>query len=107
MFSVGYTFGMDYILENTLEYKKWFLQLKDKTCKNRLLLRLARIENGNFGDYKQLDENLFELRCTFGGGLRIYYTLRGERVVLLLTGGNKSRQSSDIEKAKRMLRELE
>jgi putative addiction module killer protein len=50
---------------------------------------------------------LFELRFTFGAGIRIYYTLRGNQVVLLLAGGDKSSQSRDIEKAKAILNTLE
>ena len=62
---------------------------------------------GNFGDHKQLSTQLYELRFVVGGGLRIYYTIRGKKIILLLTGGNKSSQSKDIATAKDMLNELE
>jgi putative addiction module killer protein len=81
--------------------------LKDKTVKNQLLSRLARVENGNFGDTKAWAADLFELRCFFGGGLRVYYTVRNQRIVLLLAGGDKSSQERDIEKAKAILNTLE
>lgn len=72
-----------------------------------MLARLARVENGKFGDFKKLNGDLFELRFFFGGGLRIYYTIRNERVVLLLVGGDKSSQSRNINKARQMLNEPE
>ena len=71
-----------------------------------MLARIDRVQNGNFGDFKSLGGNLFELRFFFGGGLRIYYTVRNHQVILLLNGGNKSSQSKDIEKAKQMIQEL-
>ncbi len=75
--------------------------------KNRVLVRLAHIEDGYFGDMKRLSDDLFELRMFFSGGLRIYYTIRHGRVMLLLSGGDKSSQQRDIAKAKQMLNELE
>lgn len=96
-----------YTLEQTPEFETWFNGLRDKTIQNRLLARLARVENGNFGDYKVLDNRLMELRMTFGGGLRVYYTQRGEKIILLLQGGDKSSQQRDIEKAKYLITLLE
>jgi len=81
--------------------------MKDRSNKNKILSRLARVENGNFGDYKQLSSNLFELRFFFGSGFRIYYTIRHKQVVLLLVGGDKSSQCKDIEKANQIIGELE
>lgn len=97
---------MKYTLHSTKTFNSWLSGLKDRTVKNQLLSRLARVENGNFGDFKALDLNLFELRCFFGGGLRVYYTIRHEQIVLLLAGGNKSSQSRDIDKAKDLLNTL-
>ena len=91
---------MVYEIVSTPVFEKWLKGLKDRSTKNKLLSRLARIENGNFGDYKQLGRNLFELRFFFGGGLRIYYIIQDGHLVLLLAGGDKSSQSKDIEKAK-------
>ena len=98
---------MKYELQSTKTFSHWFSGLKDRTVKNQLLSRLARIENGNFGDTKPLSADLFELRCFFGGGIRLYYTIRNQRVVLLLVGGEKSSQSKDIEKAKTILDTIE
>lgn len=98
---------MNYELQSTQTFTRWFSGLKDRTVKNQLLSRLARVETGQFGDHKLLDANLYELRCFFGGGLRVYYTIRQQRIVLLLAGGDKSSQSRDIEKAKAILHDLE
>ena len=107
MYPVGYNQRVNYEIESTANYDKWFDGMKNRISKARIVARLARIEQGNFGDYKQLTEDLFELRFTFGGGLRIYYTIRNSRVVLLLNGGKKSEQSQNIAKAKEILDQLE
>jgi len=98
---------MHYTIETTATFLEWFDKLKDKTVKNKILARLSRIENGNFGDHKQLSSNLFELRFFFGSGFRIYYTLKNNQLVLLVKGGDKASQPKDIEKAKQILSELE
>ncbi|MDR2093754.1 MAG: type II toxin-antitoxin system RelE/ParE family toxin [Azoarcus sp.] len=97
---------MEYTIERTDAFMDW-LSCLPKTDKQRLAVRLNRLENGNFGDYKKIAENLFELRCFFGGGLRLYYTIRRTMVVLLLAGGDKDTQNRDIDLAKDMLRQLE
>lgn len=98
---------MKYTLQSTQAFTQWLSGLKNRTTKNQLLARLARVENGHFGDCKPLDSQLFELRCFFGGGLRVYYTIRHEHVVLLLAGGDKSSQRRDIDKANAILKTLE
>jgi putative addiction module killer protein len=98
---------MRFELRKTEIFDRWFAKLKDRSAKIKILARLDRVENGNFGDYKQIDKNLFELRIFFGPGYRIYYTIRGNTIVILLTGGKKATQSKDIEKAKTLLNELE
>ena len=94
-------------LNSTPTFDRWLAGLKDRTIRNQLLARLARVENGQFGDAKPLTPELFELRCFFGGGLRVYYTIRHARIVLLLAGGDKGSQRRDIEKAKALLTSLE
>jgi len=92
-----------YVTENNKEpFNIWFNSL-DKFFQKRVLSRLIRIQNGNLGDYKQLDIDLYELRLDFGGGYRIYYTLNNNELIILLTGGDKSSQNKDIQKAKEYL----
>ena len=70
------------------------------------MARLTRIEQGNFGDCKSVGEGVLELRIDFGPGYRVYFVRSGPAVYLLLTGGEKSSQTRDIEQAKAMAREL-
>ena len=98
---------MKYELRSTKQYDKWLARLKDSTVKLRILARLARVENGNFGDFKQISPCLFELRFFFGAGLRIYYTIQGQKVIFLLAGGDKSNQERNIEKATELLHKME
>lgn len=99
--------SMKYELRSSKQYDKWFAKLKDSSIKIKVLARLDRVENGNFGDFKQIGSDLFELRFFFGSGLRIYYTIQEGRVLFLLAGGDKSTQSKDIERAAELLNELE
>ena len=98
---------MKYTLRSTKHFQKWLGKIKDRGTKQKILVRLDRMANGNFGDYKQISPALFELRFFFGGGLRIYYTIRNNKIVLLLVGGEKSSQRQDIEKAQKLLAEME
>lgn len=61
---------------------------------------------GNFGDCKSIDKQISELRFFLGAGYRIYYTIKGDEIILLLNGGDKSSQAKDIKQAKDILKEL-
>lgn len=107
LYLAGYNIFMKYIIESTKQFDKWFGKLKDKSVKVRVLARLSRVENGNFGDFKPLNSRLSELRFFFGAGLRIYYTVKNNSVVILLVGGDKSSQEEDIVKANELLADME
>lgn len=92
-----------YTLIETETYAEWFAGLRDRQAKARILVRLRRVELGNLGDHKSVGEGVAELRLTYGAGYRIYYTLRNGEVIILLGGGDKSSQSTDIEQAKALL----
>lgn len=81
---------------------EWLNSLESITRK-RINQRILRIEDGNFGDYKKLSDDISELRFTFGKGYRVYYTERNNKIILLINGGDKSKQSKDIEKAQELL----
>ena len=98
---------MKYELRSTGEFDKWFTGLKDASVKVRVLARLDRVENGNFGDFKAIGSGLFELRLFFGPGYRICYTIQDGTVVLLLAGGDKATQTKNIKAALRLLNEME
>jgi putative addiction module killer protein len=80
-------------------YVDWLRQLRDTRVKVAVVRRVARIEQGNFGDHKFCRDGVWELRIDVGPGYRVYYALSGRRVVLLLCGGDKRTQSADIDRA--------
>lgn len=88
-------------------FDKWFGKLKDQQAKKRIQVRIDRVEDGNFGDSEPIGEGVSELRLFFGPGYRVYYCQQGQRVVILLAGGDKSTQSKDITIALQLAKELE
>lgn len=98
---------MSYQIKQTKPFAKWLTKLKDNSAKARITLRLRKVALGHFGDHKQLSTNLFELRFLFGAGYRVYYTVKNQQVIFLLTGGDKATQSKDIKKAQQLLDQLE
>lgn len=95
-----------YIIKQTEMFSKWLYKLKDVQGKVSIIRRIERIKSGNFGDSKSVGDEIFELRITAGPGYRVYYTKRGDEIVILLIGGDKSTQSKDIAKAKHIKKEL-
>jgi len=89
-------------VSQTKVYMKWYSRLKDRVAKMRIAVRIRRVQNGNVGDAKPVGDGVFELRFNFGPGYRVYYTERGGEIIILLAGGDKSTQQSDIETAKRL-----
>lgn len=79
--------------------KEWLLSL-DTSIRVKVVKRIERIYDGNFGDSKLIAPDLYELRFKIGKGYRIYYTIQSKILVLLLHAGVKSKQSKDIELAK-------
>ena len=90
---------MLFTLENgTRPVADWIDGL-NKPVQARILERIKRVRNGNFGDHKKLHHNISELRLAFGPGYRVYYSVVGQTVVLLLVGGIKRTQKKDIKRA--------
>ncbi len=77
----------------------WLTSLADLKARARIAARLDRLSLGNFGDCKALRDGVSELRIDWGPGYRVYYAMVGKTCVLLLCGGDKRRQSSDIKRA--------
>lgn len=88
-------------------FDEWFESIRETGTKAKILTRLDRLKMGNFGDCKALGDGISELRIHYSPGLRIYYTKRGLKIILLLTGGDKSFQSKDIMKAKEYFKEYQ
>jgi len=80
-------------------FREWLREL-DGSVRARVRTRIDRMERGNFGDFKSVGGGVFELRMDFGPGYRVYFGRHGNVVVVLLCGGDKSEQRSDIERAK-------
>jgi putative addiction module killer protein len=87
-------------------FGEWLDGLKDRQATIRIIKRLVRLEEGNFGDHAGVGDGVMELRLHFGPGYRVYYVQRGETLVILLAGGDKSSQADDIAKAKAIAAEL-
>jgi len=96
-----------FIVKTTPEFDAWLNGLKDRTTRLRLSRRLDKVQRGNLGDVRYVGDNLYEMREFFGPGWRMYYTLRGKTIVVMLGGGDKNSQASDIAKAKQLLSILE
>jgi putative addiction module killer protein len=87
-------------VRRTKAYNAWFKDLRDIKARAKIADRVARLEEGNPGDSRSVGSGVVELRINFGPGYRVYYIQRGQTILLLLCGGDKSTQSRDIERAK-------
>jgi putative addiction module killer protein len=80
-------------------YLNWLVKLRDLKARIAVDRRVNRIELGNFGDHKFCRDGVWELRVDMGVGYRIYYAVADKKIVLLLCGGDKRSQDSDISTA--------
>ena len=83
-------------VEKTDEYRDWIDSLKDQAGRARILMRVDRLIHGNPGSHRNLTEGVSELKVDVGPGYRVYYSLRGNRLLLILVGGDKASQAKDI-----------
>ena len=90
----------------TEHFLNWIKGLKDEKGRFRILLRLRKAENGNFGDCQSLGEGVSEMRVHFGPGYRVYFGQEGKNVYLLLAGGDKGSQERDVRQAQKLWKEL-
>ena len=86
-------------VDQTEAYLDWINTLKDRASRARIQVRVDRLIHGNPGIHRNLTDGVSELKIDFGPGYRVYYTQRGYRLLLLLAGGDKSTQQSDIKMA--------
>jgi putative addiction module killer protein len=93
-------------VRKTEVFEAWFDKLRDRAAKIVIARRIDRSELGNFGDQKSVGDGVLELRIFVGPGYRVYFTRRGNEIVILLCGGDKSSQSADIAKAKQLAAQL-
>ena len=93
---------MGYLVLTTKTFRDWHERLVDDLAASAIAKRLVRIELGNLGDVKPVGGGVSELQIHYGPGFRLYFHIRGNQVVLLLCGGDKSSQRRDIELAKQL-----
>ena len=90
---------MEYEVVETGDFRNWRENLRDTQAKHRIQARIDRVISGNFGDWKTESGEVKAMRIDYGPGYRLYYVIRGNKVVFLLCGGDKRSQSADIKKA--------
>lgn len=93
-------------IRKTETYSEWIDSLRDIKARARVLVRIERLAAGNAGDVKPVGEGVSELRIDYGPGYRVYFKKRGREIVILLAGGDKSTQATDIQIALRLARNL-
>jgi putative addiction module killer protein len=95
-----------YEIRKTDTYAHWLDSLRDIHARARVQVRVERLAAGNPGDVRPVGEGVSELRIDYGPGYRVYFTMRGRAVVILLAGGDKRTQAADIKTALRLARNL-
>lgn len=99
--------GQGFSLEQSDDFVRWLKKLRDRDGRLRILKRLRRLSDGQFGDCQPVGEGVHELRMFFGPGYRVYFAQRGDTVILLLAGGDKDSQAGDIARAKALVKEFD
>ena len=89
-------------VERTVEFESWLDGLRDRRAKEKIAARLVRVESGLLGDWKPVGEGVSELRIDSGPGYRLYFTRRGQTIVILLCGSDKSGQDRAIALAREL-----
>ena len=93
-------------VRQSAEFETWLRRLSDAASRAIIVRRIARVAAGNFGDVKTVGDGVSELRIDHGPGFRVYFVRRGERLIVLLCGGDKGSQARDIVRAKALAQEV-
>lgn len=93
-------------VRQTPAFTAWLDGLRDRAARARIVTRLRRIEIGNLGDIKPVGEGVSETRIHYGPGYRLYFVRRGDVIIVMLCGGDKSTQAKDIVLARTMAKEF-
>ena len=93
-------------IHQTDDFANWLTKLRDRQARVRVQMRIDRLALGNSGDVKPVGEGVSEMRVDCGPGYRVYFIRRGERLVVLLAGGDKRTQVRDIATALALARNL-
>ena len=92
-------------IKQTETFRKWRMRIKDERARGLIASRLDRLVFGHAGDVKPVGQGISELRIHYGPGYRIYFHKRGNTIIVLLCGGDKSTQTKDIKAAKHLAAE--
>jgi len=106
LYPIDYT-AMTFSVRTLPQFDRWLSGLRDGPTQRRLVARLRKAQMGNLGDVAPVGAGVFEMREHFGPGWRMYYVRQGRQVVVMLGGGDKASQASDIAAAKRLAQTLE
>ena len=87
-------------IRRTSEFATWLSELRDRQGRAKILARIDRLEEGNPGKTRSVGAGVVEMKIDFGPGYRVYFIQRGDVVIVLLCGGDKSTQDNDIQRAK-------
>ena len=93
-------------VRQTEAYFQWFNALRDRQARARIDVRIRRLSMGNPGDVKPVGRGVSELRIDYGPGYRLYFIQRGDTLIILLAGGDKSTQAQDIKTALDLAKDL-
>jgi putative addiction module killer protein len=99
--------GQVFQIRETMEFANWFDALRDRKASAKIVDRIRRAGDGNFGDVKHAGAGLSEMRIDYGPGYRVYLSQRGSELVILLCGGDKRTQDRDIKHAKQLKSDLD
>lgn len=93
-------------VRQTARFAHWLEDLRDLRARAKVQARIERLIGGNPGDAKPVGSGVSELRINYGPGYRVYFQQRGSTLIILLAGGDKSTQASDIEEALMLARQI-
>ncbi|MFO0333804.1 MAG: type II toxin-antitoxin system RelE/ParE family toxin [Pseudomonadota bacterium] len=86
-------------VRQTARFAKWFGRLRDRSARARIQARVDRARFGNLGDVKSVGSGVSEMRIDVGPGYRLYFARRGDQLIVLLCGGDKSSHQKDVREA--------
>ena len=111
MHAFDFMYSLDYnkkiVIKTLPEFDAWLYGLREHQAQRRLMARLRKASFGNLGDVKAVGDGVFEMREFFGPGWRMYFIQRGSVLVVMLGGGDKSSQTTDIATARRRAADFE
>jgi putative addiction module killer protein len=95
-----------YDIEMSEEFNTWLDGINDSKTQKVIVKRIRTMSLGLLGKVRSLDNGLFETKIDYGPGYRLYFVNKGEKIIVLLCGGDKSTQQADIKRAKKLAKEM-